>query len=658
MKKDRSIMRKWLKSHPMLSLLLSALLMEFILETLFRHTPVKALLFVVRKPHLFILNVLIVYSTYCISAPFRKRRAIVWTITLLWLTFGITNFILSLYRQLPFTMVDVLLVRALFSLLDVYFTPFQIILMFAALIGVAVAIVLLFIKSRPLPRLPWSQWLPAVVAPAMLSLLLCMLFISNGMLDFQFLNLYESYQNNGFAYCFVCTFADVGMKQPRSYSPESITQLDENVFSSGRSGHESVEQPNILYLQLESFFDLNQVIGLDLDEDPAPNYTRLKAEYPSGLLYVPVCGGGTVNTEMEIVTGMNINFFGAGEYPYYTILREVCCESLAYDLKSLGYTPTAIHNNNGSFYSRHEVYARLGFDRYDSVEYMQNVEKNPIGWAKDAVLEGEIMEALTSTEGRDFVFTVAVQSHGSYPNEPDLGHTLIELGAGEEGINPYSLEYYSHQVHEVDAFLGSLVNTLSTFDEPVVLVVYGDHLPSLNLTGDMLTTGDLFATEYVIWSNSGLDGPDEDLEAFQLTAHMLDMIGYHCGTMFYFHQNQADSPTYLDDMHMLQYDMLYGDHSIYGGEMPYEITDLHMGLRPIVMDSARMQYGYLSVTGSGFTPCSRVCADDAILDTLFISPTQLVVPAYEPTGEERITVGQVSDDQIILSHTPALGIEQ
>ena len=649
-------MKKWLKTHPLLSLFLSALLMEFILETLFRHTPVKALLFIARKPHLFALNVLIVFVTYSICLPFRKRTAIKWTVTLLWLTFGITNFIISFYRQLPFTMVDVLLVKALFSLIDVYFSPFQIALMFAALIGVVVAIAVLFIKSKPKERLPWSTWLPAITAPAMLAILLCMLFISNGILDFQFLNLYESYNNNGFAYCFICTFADVGMKQPDTYSPETITELDENVFDKGRGAHSAVEQPNIIYLQLESFFDLNQVIGLDLAEDPAPNYTRLKAENPSGLLFVPVCGGGTVNTEMEVVTGMNTNFFGAGEYPYYTILREACCESLAYDLKDLGYTPVAIHNNNGSFYSRNEVYARLGFDCYDSVEYMPGIEHTPLGWAKDAVLENEIMTALKNTDGRDFLFTVAVQTHGAYPNEPDYGHTLLELGAGEEGINTYSLEYYAAQVKEVDAFLGSLVEALSEFDEPVVLMAYGDHLPALNLTNEMLTTGDMFATEYFIWSNYGLEGEDEDLEAYQVTAHVLDLIGYHCGTMFYFHQNQAASETYLDDMHLLQYDILYGDHSIYGGVMPYEITDMRMGLRDIILSDARMQYGYLSITGEGFTPYSRVCIGDNILDTLYISENQLVVANYEPTGEEEelFSVGQVSDDQIILSRTRAL----
>ena len=79
-----NVMKKWLKTHPLLSLFLSALLMEFILETLFRHTPVKALLFVARKPHLFALNVLIVFVTYSICLPFRKRTAIKWTVTLLW----------------------------------------------------------------------------------------------------------------------------------------------------------------------------------------------------------------------------------------------------------------------------------------------------------------------------------------------------------------------------------------------------------------------------------------------------------------------------------------------------------------------------------------------------------------------------------------------
>ena len=38
----------------------------------------------------------------------------------------------------------------------------------------------------------------------------------------------------------------------------------------------------------------------------------------------------------------------------------------------------------------------------------------------DPMLTGEIEKALSATAEKDFVFAVAVQSHGSYPSEPDV----------------------------------------------------------------------------------------------------------------------------------------------------------------------------------------------------------------------------------------------
>ena len=83
---------------------------------------------------------------------------------------------------------------------------------------------------------------------------------------------------------------------------------------------------------------------------------------------------------------MNLDFFGPGEYPYKTILKETTAESAAYNLKELGYGTHAIHNNDGTFYGRNKVFANLGFDTFTSLEYMNPIEENPTGWAKDKIL--------------------------------------------------------------------------------------------------------------------------------------------------------------------------------------------------------------------------------------------------------------------------------
>lgn len=94
-----------------------------------------------------------------------------------------------------------------------------------------------------------------------------------------------------------------------------------------------------------------------------------------------------------------LHCFGAGEYPYKTILKETTCESAAYDLKKLGYSTHAIHNNEANFYGRRTVFSRLGFDTFTSEEYMPDIsDTTPMGWVKDHILTDEIFKTMESTE--------------------------------------------------------------------------------------------------------------------------------------------------------------------------------------------------------------------------------------------------------------------
>ena len=83
----------------------------------------------------------------------------------------------------------------------------------------------------------------------------------------------------------------------------------------------------------------------------------------------------------------------------------------------------------------------------------------------------------------------------------------------------------------MDDFIGELTDTLSKFDEDIILVMYGDHLPSLELTEDELTNANLYQTEYVIWSNFGFDMPNEDLETFQIYPRILQILGIDQGVI-------------------------------------------------------------------------------------------------------------------------------
>ena len=347
---------------------------------------------------------------------------------------------------------------------------------------------------------------------------------------------------------------------------------------------------NVIFIQLESYIDPSLIQGLELSEDPVPNWTALKEQYSSGYLTVPVVGAGTANTEFEVLTGMSTRFFGPGEYPYQTCLTDQTVESVAYDLKANGYAAHAIHNHRAAFYSRNEVYPNLGFDDFTALEYMPQVEKTPTNWAKDGVLKEQILQALDVTEDQaDLVFTVSVQGHGKYPTEPVLEDPAITVETCPDEDYRYAMEYYVNQLHEMDAFVGELIEELSQREERTVLVLYGDHLPALDLEAADMESGSLYRTEYIIWDNFGLEQQDENLAAYQLSAAVLGRLGITTGLMNSFQQTCREEPTYWRDLRLLQYDALYGSGYLYGEQGRYEPAEMEMGMVPIEITGMEQQ---------------------------------------------------------------------
>lgn len=83
-------------------------------------------------------------------------------------------------------------------------------------------------------------------------------------------------------------------------------------ITKSETGRSEDELPNIMFVQLESFFDPTEVEWLRFSEDPIPNLRKLFNEYSTGYFKVPSVGAGTANTEFEVLTGMSMRFFGPG----------------------------------------------------------------------------------------------------------------------------------------------------------------------------------------------------------------------------------------------------------------------------------------------------------------------------------------------------------
>ena len=626
MKEIRKILSiKYLNMFSVPLQMLAVCIGYFFIEAISRHSLWEAVDFMKERPLVFLYNAFLIFTTTLIVYLFRRRVFWRTILFIFWMGLGIINGVLLSNRVTPFTGPDLHLITDAFQIADRYLSPFFFVVVVIVAVLAVIGLIILFFKGpRYQGKMRYKLNIPLIAVGIAAFAGTTKLALEKRVLSNYFGNIAFAYEDYGYPYCLATTVFNTGIGLPRDYSEEAV----ENIVKSEESLPETGEKrPNILFLQLESFFDPELVEYLNISEDPIPNFRKLMQEYSSGYFKVPSVGAGTANTEFESITGMSMRYFGPGEYPYKSILKETTCESAAYVLKSLGYGTHAIHNNEANFYGRKNVFANLGFDSFTSEEYMsEQDDTNPNDWVRDHNLTKYILQAMESTEGPDYVYTISVQGHGDYPEEPVLENPKITVSGASSQAENYKWEYYCNQIYEMDQFIKELTDELSKLDEDVVLVMYGDHLPTMGLTVTDVKNKYLFQTEYVIWDNMGLEKQDKNLAAYQMAAEVMDRVGIHEGNVFRFHQARRNTKNYQVDLEMLQYDILYGEKYVYGGKNPFERVKMHLGVEDAQLDSIeKISDGQYYIKGKNLTQSAFLEVNGELVAANFVDENTLLL---------------------------------
>ena len=663
-----------------IAMFLSAFLSNIIIEIFNTRSVWKGINYLFRAPYSFILNFLLILFTLSFGLLLKRRLAYIITIITIWLTLGVANFVITSKRVTPFSATDLKLLDSIDDIIGKYLNSFELVLIIISVAAIAVIVFIIWIKfPKYTDSIKYGRNIILVLVTGFVMMVVIKVGFSFGFVSLKFPNMTIAYQDYGFPYCFICSVLYKGVEEPEEYSEEIVNELMDTLDKTSTVDSNDVKTPNVIFLQLESFFDVNKVVDLELSREATPIFNKLKAEYPSGFLTVNNVGYGTANTEFEIMTGLNLDNFGPGEFPYKTILKTSTCESTAYILKEYGYSTHAIHNNTATFYGRKNVFTRLGYDTFTSVEYMNPQSFTENDWVKDEVLTEEIMKVLKSTEDRDYIYTISVQGHGDYPKESVLEDPVISVVGGYENQEQkYMWEYYVNMIYEMDIFVGELIKQLEAYDEETVLVLYGDHLPSLNISESDLENKDLYETEYVVWSNFELDMKDKDIETYQLSSRVLQHLNIDGGIINKFHQVYESKEDYLSKLHLLAYDILYGKMYAYDGLNPYVEIDLQLGTYDVLINNVRQATvselsSYESdsswnpdemsdledvakncyiIEGEHFTTASKVFINGDEYETYFVGETMLLVYNEDMKSLDVITVAQKSASTILTTTEP------
>lgn len=630
---------------------LLACLINFAIEAISRHSPFEAWDYMVGSPLVFLYNAFMIFMTFTVVYLVRRRVFARIVISVLWLVLGVANGYMLMVRVTPFNAQDLKAAGEGLALINNYFDPLELVLVIVGLAAVIVWSVSMWRRGGQ-----FEGKMHRILA--LVGVVVCFgayTFISQVALDKRvvsnyFGNIAFAYEDYGLPYCFMASLFNTGIDEPNGYSQETMDQISSNgEITKNETGRSEEELPNVIFIQLESYFDVEEAEFFTTSEDATPNLHAMAEQYSSGYFKVPSVGAGTANTEFEVLTGMNMRYFGPGEYPYKTIVKFQPTESAATAFGALGYGTHALHNNGGNFYSRARVYNMMGFDSFTSKEFMNILQTTENGWSKDEILIDHILEAMDTTQQQDFVFGVSVQGHGDYPEEQVIENPKITVEGIEDEALKNKWEYYVNQVYEMDKFAGDLVAAIEERGEPTVVVFYGDHLPTMGLEAEDLKSRYLYNTNYVIWDNIGLAKEDRNIPSYQIMADVMERLDIHSGAVFNYHQERRQTKNYLADLELLQYDIMYGEQYVYDGEPPITEGHMQMGVKDVEITDLvpKLEEGY-SLYGENFTKNSRVYVNGERQKSSFLNNTRIELPETTLENGDVVTVSQVGSSNTIF----------
>ncbi|HMT13814.1 MAG TPA: LTA synthase family protein [Aestuariivirga sp.] len=218
--------------------------------------------------------------------------------------------------------------------------------------------------------------------------------------------------------------------------------------------------------------DIYVVLGEAWWRDPSDMASPLDllSGMAEGTMISPVYGGTTPNAEFEVLTAVPVYQFQAGIIPFqhYVGYFSDDMRSLPHLLAGLGYEAHAYHNFTPRFWLRDQVYPKMGFASFDSMEQM-TLTMQPNGWPTDRGLYDRVLTRSAATTTPQMHFIVTVETHGPY--QADAEHDLIH-----DVSHPGITDYHRRLASAVTAFR-DFDAALRARGRPYVLVAFGDHLP-------------------------------------------------------------------------------------------------------------------------------------------------------------------------------------
>lgn len=337
--------------------------------------------------------------------------------------------------------------------------------------------------------------------------------------------------HNGYVLNFVLGIRDSFVAAPEGYSQEVIKNLEDKYSGDGQdyvadTGEE--KKPTIIVIMNESFSDLSVLGELKTNEELTPFINSLSENTLKGYTLSSVFGAKTPNSEWEYMTGNTMAFLPSGSVVYQQYINSEPT-SIVSTLKNDGYTCVSMHPYYATGWSRNQVYPTLGFDE---MHFMDDFDESNVirEYITDQEMYNQVINRYESKGVNEdlFIMGITMQNHGGYTDT----YSNFEEEIYKKGLSYTDVNQYLSLIHESDKAVQNLITYFQNVDDPVEIVFFGDHQPSLNsefykmmngkglsgLTEDELES--LYKVPFFIWTNYESEAKSIDITSLNFLSTM------------------------------------------------------------------------------------------------------------------------------------------
>ncbi|MFI3254761.1 MAG: LTA synthase family protein [Eubacteriales bacterium] len=269
---------------------------------------------------------------------------------------------------------------------------------------------------------------------------------------------------------------------------------------------------SVVGIMLEGFCDYSHFPILSEEEGVLDVYQiwhDWEKESISGDIVNTVFGGGTATTEWSFLTGIP----SPETIPY-------AIDTYVREFKEAGYYTHGGHPGFQSFYNRINTNQYIGFDKYVYYEdyYSEYLHSDYVYWKSDDVLVDSILAHREEAQILDkpiFSFYVTIQNHGPYSVSQEMSDPYVSAETGIDDEVRAILQSYFNGISKTLVELERMKEAFQETDEPIVVVLFGDHMPWGGNNNEILKAiysgvidyNDIawmtayYTTPYLIWAN-------------------------------------------------------------------------------------------------------------------------------------------------------------